>query len=201
MSAVCEATGANVQEVARAIGMDTRLGAKFLNASVGFGGSCFQKDILNLVRVTCSHHMSNDRKPLYRPQPSCHLISRLSASRIVPPGSMPPTLTRPGSVPSHSTPFSRLPLFQVYLASSLNLPEVADYWRQVIVMNDYQERRFSSRIIKNLFNTVSGKKIAIMGFAFKKVGGGFPVFFLALRLQTANCGKRPRAESLIRGVP
>jgi len=107
MSAICEATGANVQEIATAIGTDSRIGPKFLNASVGFGGSCFQKDILNLV----------------------------------------------------------------YLAESLNLKEVADYWRGVITINDYQERRFSSRIIKSLFNTISGKKIAILGFAFKKDTG------------------------------
>lgn len=107
MSAVCEATGADVSEVARAIGLDSRLGSKFLQASVGFGGSCFQKDILNLV----------------------------------------------------------------YLAESLNLPEVAAYWRQVVVMNDWQERRFSMRIIRSLFNTVTSKKIAILGFAFKKNTG------------------------------
>eukprot|EP00056_Hartaetosiga_gracilis_P014218 m.240028 g.240028 ORF g.240028 m.240028 type:complete len:467 (-) comp14378_c0_seq1:196-1596(-) len=107
MSAICEATEADVTEVARAIGYDTRLGPKFLQASVGFGGSCFQKDILNLV----------------------------------------------------------------YLAESLNLPEVADYWRQVVVMNDYQERRFASKIIRCLFNTVSNKKICILGFSFKKDTG------------------------------
>jgi UDPglucose 6-dehydrogenase len=107
MSAVCEATGADVTEVARAIGMDSRLGSKFLQSSVGFGGSCFQKDILNLV----------------------------------------------------------------YLAASLNLPEVAEYWRQVIVINDWQERRFAARVVKCLFNTVSNKKIAILGFAFKKNTG------------------------------
>ncbi|EGD72368.1 UDP-glucose 6-dehydrogenase [Salpingoeca rosetta] len=107
MSAICESTGADVSEVARAIGMDSRLGSKFLRASVGFGGSCFQKDILNLV----------------------------------------------------------------YLAESLNLPEVADYWRQVVTLNDYQERRFSRRIIRCLFNTVSTKKICLLGFAFKKDTG------------------------------
>eukprot|EP00055_Hartaetosiga_balthica_P007845 m.27717 g.27717 ORF g.27717 m.27717 type:complete len:467 (+) comp5974_c0_seq1:43-1443(+) len=107
MSAICEATEADVTEVARAIGFDKRLGSKFLQASVGFGGSCFQKDILNLV----------------------------------------------------------------YLAESLNLPEVADYWRQVVLLNDYQERRFASRIVRCLFNTVSQKKICILGFSFKKDTG------------------------------
>ncbi|CAH1238703.1 UGDH [Branchiostoma lanceolatum] len=107
ISAVCEATGANVSEVAHAIGMDSRIGNKFLKASVGFGGSCFQKDVLNLV----------------------------------------------------------------YLCEALNLPEVAAYWQEVINMNDYQRRRFTNRIIECLFNTVTGKKIAILGFAFKKDTG------------------------------
>ena len=104
ISAVCEATGANVEEVAHAIGQDSRIGSKFLKASVGFGGSCFQKDVLNLV----------------------------------------------------------------YLCEALNLPEVAEYWHQVVLMNDYQRRRFASRIVDRLFQTVTGKKIAIFGFAFKK---------------------------------
>jgi UDPglucose 6-dehydrogenase len=104
MSELCEKTGADVNEVARAIGMDTRIGSKFLKASVGFGGSCFQKDILNLV----------------------------------------------------------------YIAKTYGLHEVADYWEQVIIMNDHQKRRFSSKIVQTLYNTVSGKKIAFLGWAFKK---------------------------------
>ncbi len=104
LSALCEATEANVEEVARAIGSDSRIGSKFLKASVGFGGSCFQKDILNLV----------------------------------------------------------------YICRTLGLQEVADYWEQVILMNDYQKRRFADKIISSLFNTVSGKKIAFLGWAFKK---------------------------------
>jgi UDPglucose 6-dehydrogenase len=104
ISALCEATGADVDEVARAIGLDSRIGPKFLRASVGFGGSCFQKDILNLV----------------------------------------------------------------YLCEHFGLSEVAFYWEQVVRMNDYQRRRFSTRIVKTLFNTVAGKKIAVLGFAFKK---------------------------------
>lgn len=51
LSAVCEATGADVTEVAKAVGLDSRIGSKFLQASIGFGGSCFQKDILNLVYI------------------------------------------------------------------------------------------------------------------------------------------------------
>ena len=104
ISALCEATGADVDEVAKAIGTDSRIGPKFLKSSVGFGGSCFQKDILNLV----------------------------------------------------------------YLCEHFGLREVAQYWEQVVVMNDYQKRRFSERIVRTMFNTVSDKKIAIWGFAFKK---------------------------------
>ncbi|MGM0497446.1 MAG: UDP-glucose 6-dehydrogenase [Bacteroidota bacterium] len=104
MSAVCEKTGADVDEIARAVGSDSRVGPKFLKTSVGFGGSCFQKDILNLV----------------------------------------------------------------YICRSLGLEEVADYWEQVIIMNDYQKKRFAENIITTLYNTVSGKKIAFLGWAFKK---------------------------------
>ncbi|AWK03027.1 nucleotide sugar dehydrogenase [Flavobacterium crocinum] len=104
MSELCEKTGADVNEVAKAIGMDSRIGPKFLKASVGFGGSCFQKDILNLV----------------------------------------------------------------YIAKSYGLSEVADYWEQVIVMNDHQKRRFSNKIVQTLYNTVADKKIAFLGWAFKK---------------------------------
>jgi len=103
LSAICEATGANIDEVAHAVGFDSRVGPKFLKASVGFGGSCFQKDILNLV----------------------------------------------------------------YLSESLHLPEVAAYWRQVVEMNEYQKRRFSKRVVDTLFNTITGKRIAVLGFAFK----------------------------------
>ncbi|REG86125.1 nucleotide sugar dehydrogenase [Winogradskyella sediminis] len=104
ISELCEHTEANVNEVAKAIGMDSRIGPKFLNASIGFGGSCFQKDILNLV----------------------------------------------------------------YIARSYNLNAVADYWEQVIILNDHQKRRFSDNLISTLYNTVSGKKIAMLGWAFKK---------------------------------
>ena len=104
LSELCEKTGADVNEVAKAIGLDSRIGPKFLKASVGFGGSCFQKDILNLV----------------------------------------------------------------YIAKTYGLHEVADYWEQVIIMNDHQKRRFAKNIIKTLYNTVSGKKIAFLGWAFKK---------------------------------
>jgi UDPglucose 6-dehydrogenase len=107
LSAICEATGADVDEVAFACGKDTRLGSKFLKASVGFGGSCFQKDILNLV----------------------------------------------------------------YLSQQLNLPEVAAYWQQVVTMNEYQKSRFVRHIISTLFNTITNKKIAVLGFAFKKDTG------------------------------
>jgi len=104
MSELCEKTGADVNEVAKAIGMDSRIGPKFLKSSVGFGGSCFQKDILNLV----------------------------------------------------------------YIAKSYGLNEVADYWEQVIIMNDHQKRRFAKNIIKTLYNTVSGKKNSILRLGFQK---------------------------------
>ncbi|MBW8782085.1 MAG: UDP-glucose 6-dehydrogenase [Verrucomicrobia bacterium] len=104
ISALCEATGADVDEVANAIGKDSRIGPKFLKASVGFGGSCFQKDILNLS----------------------------------------------------------------YLCESFGLPEVSAYWAGVVKMNDYQKQRFSAKIVRSLFNTVADKRIAVLGFAFKK---------------------------------
>jgi UDPglucose 6-dehydrogenase len=104
LSELCEKTGADVNEVAQAIGLDSRIGPKFLKASVGFGGSCFQKDILNLV----------------------------------------------------------------YIAKSYGLDEVSTYWEQVILMNDHQKRRFAKNIISTLYNTVAGKKIAFLGWAFKK---------------------------------
>jgi UDPglucose 6-dehydrogenase len=107
ISALCETTGADVQEVANAMGMDRRIGSSFLNASVGFGGSCFQKDILNLV----------------------------------------------------------------YLCESFGLPEVAAYWNQVVLMNDWQKKRFALKMIQKMFNTIAGKKIALLGFAFKKNTG------------------------------
>jgi len=107
ISALCEKTGADVSEVAYAIGMDKRIGSRFLQSSVGFGGSCFQKDILNLV----------------------------------------------------------------YIAETMGLPEVAAYWDQVIIMNDYQKKRFANQVISSMFNTISGKRIAIFGFAFKKDTG------------------------------
>jgi UDPglucose 6-dehydrogenase len=107
LSAICEATGADVGEVARACGRDSRIGSKFLQASVGFGGSCFKKDILNLV----------------------------------------------------------------YLSEQLHLPEVAEYWRQVVKMNEHQKKRFVSRILRCQFNTITNKRIAVLGFAFKKDTG------------------------------
>jgi len=104
ISALCEATQADVDEVAKAIGQDSRIGPKFLKSSVGFGGSCFQKDILNLV----------------------------------------------------------------YLCEFYGLTEVARYWESVVTMNDHQKERFARNMVKTMFNTVSGKRIAILGFAFKK---------------------------------
>merc|ERR1712084_115359 len=107
ISQLCEKTGADVTEVSRAIGADSRIGPKFLGASVGFGGSCFQKDILNLV----------------------------------------------------------------YICESEGLHEVAKYWQMVVDMNEHQKSAFTSKIISSLFNTVTNKKIAVLGFAFKKDTG------------------------------
>lgn len=103
ISALCEKTEASVREVARAVGMDARVGPRFLNASVGFGGSCFKKDILNLV----------------------------------------------------------------YICESYGLQEVARYWEAVVAMNEYQEQRFVRTMIREMFNTIVGKRIALFGFAFK----------------------------------
>ncbi len=103
ISALCEKTDADISEIAHAIGSDSRIGEKFLQTSVGFGGSCFKKDILNLV----------------------------------------------------------------YIAKSYGLYEVADYWESVVKMNEYQKSRFVRKIIKEMFNTVAGKKITLFGFSFK----------------------------------
>ena len=103
IAAFCEASGADVREVARAIGTDSRIGGKFLNAGPGFGGSCFQKDILNLV----------------------------------------------------------------YLCRHFGLPEVADYWESVVALNTWQQHRIARLVVQKLFGTVTGKRLAILGFAFK----------------------------------
>ncbi len=103
ISALCEKADADVTEVARAVGMDSRLGSKFLNASVGFGGSCFKKDILNLV----------------------------------------------------------------YLCQNYGLEEIALYWQGVVGINNYQKERFVMNMMNSMFNTLAGKKICLLGFAFK----------------------------------
>jgi len=103
VSALCEKTEADVTEIAKAIGMDRRIGPNFLRAGVGFGGSCFQKDILNLV----------------------------------------------------------------YLCQHYGLNEAAEYWEQVVKMNNWQQQRFVSEMITAMFNTVAGKRIALLGAAFK----------------------------------
>jgi len=107
ITALCEQTDADIDEISRAIGSDHRIGDKFLKASVGYGGSCFQKDILNLV----------------------------------------------------------------YICETFGLKEVADYWHQVVLMNDYQKKRFAGIMVSRMFNTITDKRIAILGFAFKKDTG------------------------------
>ena len=103
LSALCEVTGADVDEVAHVMGMDGRIGPRFLKAGPGFGGSCFKKDVLNLV----------------------------------------------------------------YLCESYGLKPAADYWNQVILMNEWQQERIVTRMLDEMFHTISGKKIAVFGFAFK----------------------------------
>ena len=104
LSALCEKTGADIDELSEAIGMDHRIGPHFLKASVGFGGSCFQKDILNLV----------------------------------------------------------------YICQYYGLEEVAEYWSQIVKINNYQKSRFAQNIIDALDGIVENKKIALLGWAFKK---------------------------------
>src|SRR5574343_612722 len=95
LTELCEATEADIDEVARAVGFDSRIGPKFLKAGIGFGGSCFKKDILNLV----------------------------------------------------------------YLCEHYGLRQAADYWKQVVDMNEHQQTRFVLKILERMFNTVAGKKI------------------------------------------
>ena len=103
LSALCEKTGADIEELSKAIGMDHRIGPHFLKSSVGFGGSCFQKDILNLI----------------------------------------------------------------YLCKYYGLDEVAEFWHQVVKINDYQKERFAQKIIHHFGGDLNGKTIAILGWAFK----------------------------------
>lgn len=150
MSAICEATGADVSEVAHAIGMDSRIGNKFLQASVG------KLDFTGRYLFPHSGHF------FYPPTwPYCFLSFSPAIHEII-------ACCFAGFGGSC---FQKDVLNLVYLCEALNLPEVANYWYQVIAMNEYQRRRFTNRIINCLFNTVSGKKIAIMGFAFKKNTG------------------------------
>lgn len=107
LSALCEATGANVHEISHAVGLDDRIGPKFLKASIGFGGSCFQKDVLSLT----------------------------------------------------------------YMAETLHFPEVAAYWKAVVDINEWQKERFTKQIIRALNNTIEGKRIAVLGLAYKKNTG------------------------------
>jgi len=121
ISALCEKTGADVSQVARAVGMDPRIGPKFLNASVGFGGSCFKKDILNLV----------------------------------------------------------------YICQYYGLNEVGRYWKSVIEINEYQKTNFVMTMLNAMFNTLSGKRICLFGFAFKADTGDTresPAIHIATRL-------------------
>ncbi|KAF7586216.1 hypothetical protein BBP40_009282 [Aspergillus hancockii] len=107
ISAICEKTGAEVDQVAKAVGLDPRIGPQFLKAGLGFGGSCFRKDIASLT----------------------------------------------------------------YLAESLGLDDIAHYWSQVNVMNELQRNRFAKKVIDRFEGNLHGRKIAMLGFAFKKDTG------------------------------
>ena len=107
LSAMCEATGADIEELAYAVGLDKRIGSKMLKASAGFGGSCFKKDVLSMV----------------------------------------------------------------YIAESLHLPDCAQYWRQVTEMNESQKSRFAKRVTRALYNTLARKRVAVLGFSYKKDTG------------------------------
>jgi len=123
ISALCEKTDADISEVAKAVGMDSRIGDKFLKAGIGFGGSCFKKDILHLV----------------------------------------------------------------YLCKTYGLNEVASYWESVVKINEYQQNRFIASIINNMFGTLAGKKICILGFAFKADTGDTresPAIYIAKKLHS-----------------
>ncbi|GAB1289684.1 UDP-glucose 6-dehydrogenase [Apodemus speciosus] len=157
ISALCEATGADVEEVATAIGMDQRIGNKFLKASVGFGGSCFQKDVLNLVYLC--EALSLPEVARYWQQ----LLDAASEAQTLSPLDVCGEVC-PVPVVSRFVQ-KQLPLCSWPFSSPSELCE------RVIDMNDYQRRRFASRIIDSLFNTVTDKKIAILGFAFKKDTG------------------------------
>tara|TARA_Y200000002_G_scaffold303668_1_gene259166 strand:- start:421 stop:1854 length:1434 start_codon:yes stop_codon:yes gene_type:complete len=100
---ICQATGANIKEVSKAIGSDSRIGKHFLKPGPGFGGSCFKKDILNLV----------------------------------------------------------------YLCNYFGLPEVASFWENIVKFNSWHKENLVKVIVQKLFGTLAGKKIIILGFAFK----------------------------------
>lgn len=123
ISSVCEATGADINEVAKSIGMDPRLGPRFLQTSLGFGGSCFKKDVRDCRRYCC-------------------LLARCS-------------------------PRPQL-MALVYLCEFYQLTQVAEYWRQVIGMNEHQKHRFAKKIYDTMNGTLAGKRIVLFGFAFKK---------------------------------
>ena len=103
VAAICEASGADVREVSKAIGSDKRIGSDFLNSGPGFGGSCFKKDILNLT----------------------------------------------------------------YLCKHFGLEEVAEYWEQVVLINNWGQKRIYEIIVQKLFGNISGKKLAVLGYSFK----------------------------------
>ena len=133
LSAIAEATGADIDEVATVVGMDSRIGPKFLRAGVGFGGSCFKKDILNLA----------------------------------------------------------------YLAEAHGLIEVASYWKQVVELNEYQEERFVARMVREMFNSLAGKRIAVLGLPSSRKPAT-PVRVLPSACAGSSSPNRPNSPSTIR---
>ncbi len=153
--------------MSHAIGTDSRIGSKFLNASVGFGGSCFQKDILNLVYIceTLGLKMVAD---YWNSVSGVKSLCTRSKQRFNQYGAQ--AFHVPVSLPALCTTALCLTfcLFHPLLPSSL-LSAIQNLGRQVVEINDYQKQRFVERVIESMFNTISGKHIAILGFAFKKV--------------------------------
>ncbi|TGO63142.1 hypothetical protein BCON_0015g00710 [Botryotinia convoluta] len=107
ISAICEAINADIDEVSLAVGLDSRIGGKYLKAGIGFGGSCFGKDIKSLI----------------------------------------------------------------YLAEGLGLDEVVAYWESVLVVNEWQRRRWVERIVKKMGGGLRGKKVVVLGYTFKRGTG------------------------------
>lgn len=107
ISVICEYTGADIDEVSKAVGRDRRIGNEYLKAGIGFGGSCFAKDVKSLI----------------------------------------------------------------YLAEGLGLEEVAMYWESVLIINEWQRKRWMKGIVGKMGGGLREKRIVVLGYAFKKGTG------------------------------